>query len=238
MKEFYIVEDGTPIGAFSIDDLRYRLIEPVTLIWREGWQEWQTVKAASSQHPELEAVIGEAEQTSFQTADMLLGRVGCFIDQFLSHNEHRTESHFFFKWLKLRRERYLAASSYKQRAIGFFLSVAVLFFFASLCFGPSWGWFVAECWVMFMAASEFPYFYRMLKKLSDDVLRTTFSFIPYRVWNWLERFSRLVSAFGLAYFLGGVLTPVYVLYQVFRYTTASATPQLKQGEDMPQTPVL
>lgn len=232
MKQYFIAENGKPIGAFSLEDLKYRLIHPVTLIWSEGWSAWQTVEAASATYPELAGIIGKAEQAPIENSHRVLSKVGMLIDQLLSRNEYRIETHFFYKRLHKRRSRYLAAPAKRQRAISFFLSSYAVLLLTSLCLGLSWGWFVAKCWMMFMAASEFPYLYGMAQKLSDDVLRSSLYFVPQRLWNWLTRFSGAAAAIGLATFVGNILAPAFALYQLFHYMTACHPTEMAQSESL------
>ena len=41
MKEYYIAVDGQQKGAFSLKDLKREIVLPDTLMWKEGWDNWQ-----------------------------------------------------------------------------------------------------------------------------------------------------------------------------------------------------
>ena len=57
MKEFYIAVDGQQKGAFSLEDLKHQSLLPDTLIWKEGWDNWQKVKDAAQTIPEIGSII-------------------------------------------------------------------------------------------------------------------------------------------------------------------------------------
>ena len=59
MKEYYIVENGEKKGAFSLKDLKYETVLPDTLIWKEGWEEWQEAKDAANIIPEIDLIIDD-----------------------------------------------------------------------------------------------------------------------------------------------------------------------------------
>jgi len=59
MKEYFIAVDGQQKGAFSLKDLKQETVLPDTLIWKEGWAEWKTAKAAIADVPEIELIIND-----------------------------------------------------------------------------------------------------------------------------------------------------------------------------------
>ncbi|MDR1859972.1 MAG: DUF4339 domain-containing protein [Bacteroidales bacterium] len=58
-KTFFIAVDGQQQGPFSIDDLRGLNVSKETLVWQEGWEEWQ--KAGDT--PELAPLFRAAPPT-------------------------------------------------------------------------------------------------------------------------------------------------------------------------------
>jgi hypothetical protein len=40
-NKYYIIENGTKLGPFSIEELKTKNIHPHTLVWYDGLKEWQ-----------------------------------------------------------------------------------------------------------------------------------------------------------------------------------------------------
>jgi len=59
MKEYYIAVDGQQKGAFSLKDLKRETVLPDTLMWKEGWDNWQKAKDAAKTIPEIDLIIND-----------------------------------------------------------------------------------------------------------------------------------------------------------------------------------
>lgn len=232
MKEYYIVEDGKPRGAFSVDDLQRRNIQPTTLIWHEGWIDWQTMEAASSELPELQTTIGEPieEEDEILSSFPLLRffnlsymnrTIGQRIDQLLERKQDKTRSHFFYRWLNRRRTFFLELPLYKQEGKCFFYFALLILMVLGLVIGNGWGWLMFKIWIVSLAFMQFSYLASKVVTFLSTIAHSVLAFLP----KWLRRF--LIQPYSMipmaiiiiTYFWGWLIALVYCLYQLFIYFT-------------------
>lgn len=229
MKEYFIVDkEGRPRGAFSVQELRYRHIQPTTLVWHEGWSDWQTMEAASVQLPELQTTIGEPveDEDEFSSSspfgiDWLYNRIHQWIDQLLARHHHQTESHFFYRWLARRRNYYLALPSHKEKAKRLWRVSWILWVFISFFFSMEWGWFAVYAWLVSQALREAPYAYTQLVIFAATIADRLLFYLPKRLRHWLmkPRLMQPVTVLVLTHFIGWHIALIYALYQLFVYVT-------------------
>lgn len=228
MKEYYIVEDGKPRGAFSIDDLQRRNIQPTTLIWHEGWIDWQTMETASSELPELQTTIGEPmeEEEEISSSFPLLRfvyvpymnkAIGQRIDQLLE----RKQDNLFYRWLNRRRTAYLELPLYKQEGKCFFYFALLILAVMGLVIGNGWGWLVFKTWIVSLAFMQFSYLASKVVTFLSTIAHSVLAFLPKRLRRFLiQPYSMIPMAIAIiTYFWGWIIAIVYSLYQLFIYFT-------------------